>query len=92
MCFFLEILSFNNEGNGCLLEAYIYHSNHKNKMGTGNFMQILSHQLSIQLFGELILLRRDLVSNEKMLGSYESNGKATFPQLKVQCLNSLKSE
>lgn len=98
MCFFLEILSFSNEGNGCLLEASIYHSNHKNKMSTGNFMQILSFQLSrvlysvLQLFGELILLRRALFSNEKMPGFYKPRIKATVTQLKVQCLNSIKTE
>lgn len=98
MCFFLEILSFSNEGNGCLLEASIYHSNHKNKVSTGNFMQILSFQLSgvlcsvLQLFGELILLRRALVSSEKMPGFHKLSIKATFTQLKVQCLKSIKTD
>lgn len=32
------------------------------------------------------------VPNEKMLGFYKSNIKATFMELKVQCLNSIKTE
>lgn len=51
--FFLEILCFNNEGNGYLLEASIYHSNNK-KMGIDNFMQISSLQLSLVLCSVLL--------------------------------------
>lgn len=47
-------LCFNNEGNGCFLEAFFYHSNHKNKMGIGNFMQILSLQLSRVLYSVVL--------------------------------------
>lgn len=56
MCFFLEILCFNNEGNGYLLEASIYHSNNNNnkKMGIDNFMQISSLQLSWVLCSVLL--------------------------------------
>lgn len=46
MSFFFEILCFNNEGDGCLLEASIYRSNKKNKTGIDNFMQISFLQLS----------------------------------------------
>lgn len=56
MWFFLEILCFNNEGNGCLLEASIYHSNHKNKISIGNFMQILSLQFSQVLCSVLLFI------------------------------------
>lgn len=50
----LQSLCFNNKGGGCLLEASIYHSNNKNKMGIGNFMQHSSLQLSWVLCSVLL--------------------------------------
>jgi len=63
-------------------------------MGIDNFMQISSLQLSlsvvfctsIQLSGELILLKRAMASNEsllQMLGIYKLSIKGIFIQLKV---------
>ncbi|KAJ7414582.1 hypothetical protein WISP_82946 [Willisornis vidua] len=46
----------------------------------------------IQLFGELILLKRAIVSNEKMPGFYKSNIKAILSKLQVQSLNPIKTE